>query len=140
MADRAAPNRGKPGPKPSLTPELKARVVESFASGASTAVAAATAGVSSDTIEREQRRDPAFAEAIRKARWEYDTQHVESFLRDVACGRVDAGRANVTAAIFWLKNRQALHWRDRQDIEHSGGVQINVSTGVTRPPSDEPGR
>ncbi|CAM4012001.1 helix-turn-helix domain-containing protein [Mesobacillus zeae] len=36
------------------------------------------------------------------------------------------------AAIFWLKNRRPDKWRDKQDIEHSGGVtnQIDLS-GLT---------
>lgn len=29
---------------------------------------------------------------------------------------------NTTALIFWLKNRKPKEWRDKQDIEHSGGV------------------
>lgn len=31
-------------------------------------------------------------------------------------------RADTTAAIFWLKNRQPDKWRDKRDVEHSGGV------------------
>jgi len=30
------------------------------------------------------------------------------------------------AALNWLKNRQPEKWRDKQDVEHSGGVTINV--------------
>lgn len=33
---------------------------------------------------------------------------------------------DTTAQIFWLKNRQPRLWRDKQDIEHSGGVQIET--------------
>lgn len=29
---------------------------------------------------------------------------------------------NTTAIIFFLKNRQKFHWRDKQDIEHSGNI------------------
>lgn len=32
--------------------------------------------------------------------------------------------ADTTAAIFWLKNRKPEEWRDKQDIEHSGGLDI----------------
>lgn len=28
------------------------------------------------------------------------------------------------AAIFWLKNRQPAHWRDKQEHEHSGTVEL----------------
>ena len=30
---------------------------------------------------------------------------------------------NVTACIFWLKNRDKEHWRDQQQQEHSGRVE-----------------
>lgn len=31
---------------------------------------------------------------------------------------------DVTAQIFWLKNRKPEVWRDKQSIEHSGGVDV----------------
>lgn len=33
---------------------------------------------------------------------------------------------NVAAAIFWLKNRDPKNWRDKQHINHSGGVVSKV--------------
>ncbi|NLY80102.1 MAG: transposase [Lysinibacillus sp.] len=33
---------------------------------------------------------------------------------------------DVTAQIFWLKNRRPDKWRDKQDIEHSGGITNTV--------------
>jgi len=33
---------------------------------------------------------------------------------------------DTTAAIFWLKNRRPDEWRDKRDVEHSGGLNINV--------------
>lgn len=32
---------------------------------------------------------------------------------------------DVTAQIFWLKNRKPKDWRDKQDIQHSGTMEIN---------------
>ena len=32
---------------------------------------------------------------------------------------------DTTAQIFWLKNRKPVEWRDRQNIEHSGHVDIS---------------
>ena len=32
---------------------------------------------------------------------------------------------DTTAQIFWLKNRKPETWRDKQQIEHSGGVDVN---------------
>lgn len=31
---------------------------------------------------------------------------------------------DTTAQIFWLKNRKPAEWRDKQDIEHMGSVDI----------------
>lgn len=31
---------------------------------------------------------------------------------------------DTTAQIFWLKNRRPDRWRDKQDIEHSGAVDV----------------
>lgn len=33
---------------------------------------------------------------------------------------------DTTAAIFWLKNRQPKLWRDKQEIEHTGDISINI--------------
>lgn len=33
---------------------------------------------------------------------------------------------DVTAAIFWLKNRRSAEWRDKQEIEHKGGVTVTT--------------
>lgn len=31
---------------------------------------------------------------------------------------------DTTAAIFWLKNRNPAQWRDKQEHEHSGGIEF----------------
>jgi len=33
---------------------------------------------------------------------------------------------DTTAAIFWLKNRQRDQWRDKQDVEHTGSLEITT--------------
>ncbi len=33
---------------------------------------------------------------------------------------------NVTAQIFWLKNRKPKEWRDRQEHEHKGEVGVKI--------------
>lgn len=32
---------------------------------------------------------------------------------------------DATSMIFWLKNRKPKEWRDKQDIEHSGDMNVN---------------
>lgn len=37
---------------------------------------------------------------------------------------------NTTAAIWWTKSR--MGWKEKQDLEHSGGINLNVVTGIDR--------
>ncbi|MEK5415871.1 helix-turn-helix domain-containing protein [Paenibacillus sp. FSL L8-0708] len=34
-------------------------------------------------------------------------------------------QGDTTAQIFWLKNRKPEQWRDKQDVQHSGSVNVN---------------
>jgi hypothetical protein len=61
----------------------------------------------------------------------YEQDEVKIFMPANAANPVYAPfRAKIapdtTAAIFWLKNRRRDDWRDKQDVEHSGGVIVNV--------------
>ena len=39
---------------------------------------------------------------------------------------------DTTAQIFWLKNRRPDRWRDKQQIEHSGTLEVeNPLAGLT---------
>ena len=40
---------------------------------------------------------------------------------------------NVTAAIFWLKNRQRDRWADVNRVKHEGSFTVNVSVGSKTP-------
>jgi len=43
---------------------------------------------------------------------------------------------DTTAAIFWLKNRKPVEWRDKQEVQHSGEVQITkIEREIVRPPN-----
>ena len=33
---------------------------------------------------------------------------------------------NTTALIFWLKNRKPREWRDKQEMEHSGSLGVQI--------------
>lgn len=43
---------------------------------------------------------------------------------------------DVTAQIFWLKNRKPDQWRDKQDIVHSGGIEGVVIVNDIPKPDD----
>jgi hypothetical protein len=44
---------------------------------------------------------------------------------------------NTTALIWWTKSR--MGWREKHDVEHSGGLNLNVVTGIDRAPDDNDG-
>ena len=35
---------------------------------------------------------------------------------------------DVTAQIFWLKNRRPDRWRDKQEVEHTGGISVTLES------------
>lgn len=39
---------------------------------------------------------------------------------------------DVTAQIFWLKNRKPDEWRDKQNIEHSGETGVKIVNDIPR--------
>ena len=43
---------------------------------------------------------------------------------------------NITAQIFWLKNRKRLEWRDRHEIEHEG-ANATVDIHITAPENSD---
>lgn len=43
---------------------------------------------------------------------------------------------DTTAQIFWLKNRKPREWRDKQEVEHTGGLN-NTVTNITDMTPDE---
>jgi len=67
----------------------------------------------------------------------YKNEHSELFNalkegKEVADYRVEnalyekALNGDTTAMIFWLKNRRPEQWREKQEIAHSGGIDIVV--------------
>lgn len=61
----------------------------------------------------------------------YDYEEVKTAVDDLGRETVTTTVKHVvpdtTAQIFWLKNRKPKEWRDKQDIELSGDVEININ-------------
>ncbi|NMH83283.1 helix-turn-helix domain-containing protein [Heyndrickxia coagulans] len=60
--------------------------------------------------------------------YEEETQeYIPELDRMVVTKRVKKKQApDVTAQIFWLKNRRPDKWRDKQDFEHSGTIKNDI--------------
>ncbi len=103
-------------------------------------------GIAVSTYYKWKKEKPAFSEAIKKAKEDPDSR-IENALYKKALGYTVETRREIavalgnnqgselqsarvqqhipssdTAMIFWLKNRRPDRWRDKQEIEHSGGL------------------
>jgi transcriptional regulator with XRE-family HTH domain len=122
------------------------QVKDMVSSGLTERQVALELGVTQSTITAWKRRHPHFRDAL--ALWKYQADaKVERSLYERATGytcvdekifcskdgtvtRVETTKhypPDVTAAVFWLKNRQRDTWRDRVEHEHSGHVDLATS-------------
>jgi hypothetical protein len=101
--------------------------------------------VSVRTLYRWKNSYPDFCQSLKASKAPAD-ERIERSLFERACGyerdevdiRVIDGQIvqtpvrkfyppDTTAMIFWLKNRRPAEWRDKQEIEHKGGVTITAT-------------
>ena len=95
-------------------------------------------GIAASTLYVWKKQYPEISEALKKGKEVVDRQ-VENALLKRALGyeydeiTTEYGKEikrvtkqvvpDVTAQIFWLKNRKPDQWRDKQQIEHSGEIK-----------------
>lgn len=106
-------------------------------------------GVNESTLHRWKKTQPQVMQALKRGKEVVDRQ-VENALLKNALGfeyeetktyitvnpdgtksqRVEktkkVQRPDTTAGIFWLKNRKPAEWRDKQQIEHSGNLDVST--------------
>lgn len=71
---------------------------------------AAKMGIAPGTLYEWKNRFPEMAEALKKGKEVVDIQVENALLKKALSG-------DVTAIIFWLKNRQPSKWRDKQNVD-----------------------
>jgi DNA-binding XRE family transcriptional regulator len=65
----------------------------------------------------------AYEEVTEESQWNEKAKQYEL----VITKRVRKRQApDTTAQIFWLKNRRPDKWRDKQDVEHTGDMDLNI--------------
>lgn len=69
-------------------------------------------GVTESTLNLWKKTHPEFSESLNEAKNMADSKVVRALYTQAIEG-------NVTAQIFWLKNRQKDKWRDKQDVDHT---------------------
>jgi hypothetical protein len=87
--------------------------------GATDAQIADCLNVSEKTLNRWKKRYPEFCQSLKDGKVKADTDVATSLYQKAITG-------DVTAQIFWLKNRQPKTWRDKQTqvIENPDGTPI----------------
>lgn len=127
-------------------PEYIERAAKLAYLGATDKMLAAAFGCRDDTIRDWKNKHPEFAQALLKQKLEvdgkvartlferamgYDVEEEKAIkVKDGKSERVEVVKVtrrvepNVTAQIFWLKNRQPALWRDVQQVEHNGLADV----------------
>lgn len=97
--------------------------------------------IGKDTLYKWKREKPQFKEALKESKEEVDLQVENALLRnalgyeyyeDTVTNKGEVVRIkrhkppNTTAQIFWLKNRKPREWREKQEMEHSGAVPVQI--------------
>lgn len=97
-------------------PSIADRVQELALQGKTDEEIAADLDVARSTLALWKTRHPEFSDALRAWKDQADDQVEHTLYRKALSG-------DTTACIFWLKNRRANDWRDKREVEHSGGVK-----------------
>jgi transcriptional regulator with XRE-family HTH domain len=111
---------------------------------------ASAVGIDESSLNNWKKDNPKFFESLKEAKEESDRSVVKSLyerangyninettkeLRMTDDGEKELVVTKVvtkhivpdtTAQIFWLKNRQPDKWRDKQELEHSGELNIKI--------------
>ena len=66
-------------------------------------------GISQDTFYKYKKKYPEFSESLKKGKEIVDYEVENALLQSALKG-------NVTAQIFWLKNRKPKEWREKQEV------------------------
>lgn len=105
-----------------MTIEFDYKQVQRLASqGLTKSQIARCLGIAESTLYKKQKTDAEFSEAIKRGQAEGIAQVTNDLM-------LNARRGNVTAQIFYLKNRDPENWRDRKDYDHTvtGEVESRV--------------
>lgn len=163
MSEKKAGKRGRHGKYGEWITEDGLLKVQGWArDGLSNEQIAHNIGINQDTLYEWQKRFPEFSEAIKKGKEVVDRE-VENALLKRALGYEydevtqepvtdkDTGITemrvtkrvtkqivpDVTAQIFWLKNRKPEEFRDKRDVELSGSVDLGSIIEKARGRVDE---
>lgn len=115
--------RKKPGRKPVVI-DID-RVEQLAAQGLGPYQISRALGVSWDTYNKNKKRSLELSEAIKRGEAKGLARVSNSLFKS-------ANEGNVTAQIFYLKNRDSKSWSDRQEVNHNLNLAEILSSAKTR--------
>lgn len=137
--------RGRPS---SFRPEFCEQVVKLCRLGATDRQIAEFFGVVESTVNLWKLEHPEFSESIKEGKVQADMQVADALFKtatgyvietEKVLGKGDNARVeklkvsvpgDTTAQIFWLKNRQRDHWRDKTEAEVTGADGAPLIPGI----------
>lgn len=101
-------------------------------------------GIAVDTIYDWRKNKPEFSEALKLGKDEADAKverslyekatgyshpdvHISNFQGEITVTPITKHYPpDTTAGIFWMKNRRPAEWRDKQEVQHDGKLEIEI--------------
>ena len=82
-------------------------------------------GVHRDTLNEWKKKHPDISDTLKRGKEVVDIQVENALLQSALSG-------NVTAQIFWLKNRKPNQWKDKRETEVSGkdGEKLTIELNI----------
>lgn len=157
MAEESLPRRR--GPPTLHRPEYDEQAYKLCLLGATLDELADFFGVCAKTVDNWVVKHPEFADAVRRGRMQADANVAERLYErargysheavkifmppgggdPVYAPYIEHYPPDTAAASLWLRNRQPQRWRDKQEIDHTGGVTIEhlIIEAATRKPAGD---
>lgn len=88
-------------------------------------------GIACSTFYDWKKKNSEFSEALKKNKEVVDYEVENALFKNAMSG-------NVTAQIFWLKNRKKKEWRDKVEYEVKEGSKITIVNTLPKDTDDEP--
>ena len=111
-------NRSGEGMTAWETEENLAKIEEWAGKGLMLADIAHNMGISRPTLYNWREKSPAITAALKRG-GDVADERVENALYRAAC------EGNITAQIFYLKNRKPFYWRDKRETEIAGSGKVS---------------
>lgn len=103
------------------SPEMTQRICELLQAGNTQKTSAIASGISEETFYTWMKEKPEFSESVKKA-------EEAAVARNVAIINKAASKS-WQAAAWWLERRRPDDFRVRNDVNHSGGLKVEVVYG-----------